>query len=36
MQENCTYGSEGGEGLTLPYPYQDQGSLEVCLPEPTG
>jgi hypothetical protein len=22
MRENCTYGSEGGEAKSLPYPYQ--------------
>ncbi len=31
MRENCTYGSEGGEGSALPDPYQKHASgSETC------
>jgi len=29
MRENCTYGSEGGEGHTLPDPYRVANAMQA-------
>jgi hypothetical protein len=41
MRENCTYGSEGGEAKSLPYPYQwslwrDRSTTNSTSSPPTG
>ena len=44
MRENCTYGSEGGEAKSLPYPYRaevirstvEAGVVRVLAPVSTG